>query len=150
MGDGSTRHASRILLYDRDGRVLLFLEDFPDLPGQGKWITPGGGAEPGETPQQTATRELHEETGLLVPDLGPIVHSFGFPVNRPTARHSYAHWDFFVHAVDAAFEPSRERWTPEELVSVKDVGWWSAGEVAGLPHGYAPQDLPALIERFRP
>ncbi|OJX63442.1 MAG: hypothetical protein BGO95_00865 [Micrococcales bacterium 73-13] len=150
MGDGSTRYASRVLLFDGSGRVLLFLEEFPDLPGQAKWITPGGGAEPGETPHQTAVRELHEETGLLVPDLGPIVHSYGFPVNRPGARHSFAHWDFFVHAVDEPFEPSRERWTAEERLTVKDVGWWSAEELGTAGRGYAPFDLTDLIERFRP
>ncbi len=150
MGDGSTRYASRILLFDGSGRILLFLDEFPDLPGQAKWITPGGGAEPGETPQQTATRELYEETGLLVPDLGPIVHSYGFPVNRPAARHSFSHWDFFVHVVPDAFEPSRANWTDEEHLTVKDIGWWSGGDLDTADHGYAPFDLPQLIERFRP
>jgi len=149
VGDGSTRHASRILLYEPGGRVLLFLEEFPDLPGRAKWITPGGGAEPGESAHETAVRELREETGLVVADLGPIVHSYGFPVSRPGARHSYSHWDFFVHHVDAPFEPSHEHWTPEERVSVKAVGWWSADELRAADQGYAPFDLAELIERFR-
>ena len=150
MGDGSTRYASRILLFEPTGRVLLFLEAFPDLPGRAKWITPGGGAEPGETPHETAVRELHEETGLIVADLGPIVHSYGFPVSRAGARHSFSHWDFFVHAVDAPFEPSHELWTAEERQTIKDVGWWSADELRQLHQGYAPFDLVDLVERFRP
>lgn len=150
MGDGSTRFASRILLFEPDGRILLFLEEFPDLPGRAKWITPGGGAEPGETPHETAVRELYEETGLLVPELGPVVHSYGFPVHRPTAKHSFAHWDFFVHAVDEPFEPSHANWTDEEHLTVKDVAWMSSDEVASVPQGYAPFDLPELIRRFRP
>ena len=150
MGDGSTRFASRVLLFDGRGRVLLFLDEFPDLPGQAKWITPGGGAEPGETPEQTAIRELHEETGLLVDDLGPIVHTHDFTVSRPASRHSFAHWDFFVHSVDEAFEPSREFWTPEEHVTVQDIRWWAADELVASGAGFAPRDLPTLIERFRP
>lgn len=150
MGDGSTRYASRILLFEPDGRVLLFLEEFPDLPGRAKWITPGGGAEAGETPQATAIRELYEETGLAVADLGPIVHSYDFAVNRPGARHSYSHWDFFVHRVDAPFEPSRENWTVEERQSVKAIDWWSADRLRSTNPGYAPFDLAELIERFRP
>ena len=150
MGDGSTRHASRILLYEPDGRVLLFLEEFPDLPGRAKWITPGGGAEPGESPHETAVRELFEETGLLVPNLGPIVHSYEFPVSRPAARHSFSHWDFFVHRVDAPFEPSHEFWTAEEHDTVKAIDWWSADMLRDAAQGYAPFDLTELIERFRP
>jgi len=150
MGDGSTRFASRILLFDGSGRALLFLDEFPDLPGQAKWITPGGGAEPGETPHETAVRELYEETGLLVDDLGAIVHSYGFPVNRPAARHSFSHWDFFVHRVEEAFEPSREHWTEEELAQVQDWRWWDADELAASGRGYAPFDLPELLRRFRP
>lgn len=149
MGDGSTRYASRILLFEPAGRVLLFLEEFPDLPGRAKWITPGGGAEPGETPHEAAVRELHEETGLSVADLGPIVHSYGFPVNRAGARHSYSHWDFFVHRVEAPFEPSHELWTAEEHQSVKAIDWWSADALRGAGQGYAPYDLAELIERFR-
>ena len=150
MGDGSTRYASRILLFDRSGRAMLFLDEFPDMPGRGKWITPGGGAEAGESSHETAVRELFEETGLVVEDLGPIVHSIEFPVSRPAARHSFSHWDFYVHQVETAFVPDRSHWTPEEHLTVQEVAWWTAEEAASLPQGTAPQDLAELIVRFRP
>ncbi len=150
MGDGSTRFASRVLLFDPEGRVLLFLDEFPDLPGRAKWITPGGGVEPGESAHEAAVRELFEETGLRVEDLGGIVHTFEFPVDRPSAKHSFSHWDFYVHTVEAPFEPSRENWTDEERATVQDWRWWSADELEATDHRYAPFDLPELIRRFRP
>ena len=37
------------------------------------WGLPGGKVDPGETPEQTAIRELHEETGLRAIALKPIL-----------------------------------------------------------------------------
>jgi len=150
MGDGSTRFASRVLLFEPGGRFLLFLEEFPDMPGLARWCTPGGGAEAGETPEATAIRELREETGLVVPRLGPLVAELGFEVRRRSAKHSFAHWSFFVHEVGAAFEPARDGWTREEHETIKDTRWWRLDELLESGDGYAPRQLPELVERHRP
>ena len=47
----------------RAGRVLLVQRSIP--PGIGKWGFPGGKVEWGETIFAAATRELHEETGIV-------------------------------------------------------------------------------------
>lgn len=70
-------------IFDGGGRVLLVHHTY----GRLNWELPGGGSEPGEAPDETARRELLEETGLraeldhltgvyLEPDhdFGPMLH----------------------------------------------------------------------------
>lgn len=52
-------HAAGCLVTDGNGRVLLVENDRND-----RWETPGGRAEPGETPVETARREAREEAGV--------------------------------------------------------------------------------------
>ncbi len=59
----------RVVLSDRDGRLLLLQRAAPDRRYPGLWEFPGGGIDPGETPPQAAARELREEVGLAPPAL---------------------------------------------------------------------------------
>jgi 8-oxo-dGTP pyrophosphatase MutT (NUDIX family) len=60
---------SRIMLV-RDGCVLLLKK--PHQDGLPYWCFPGGGAEEGETPEQTARREAMEELGITLSSCIPL------------------------------------------------------------------------------
>ena len=54
-----------VALVDADGRVLLAQR--PEGKSMaGLWEFPGGKVEPGESPEETLIRELHEELGIAV------------------------------------------------------------------------------------
>ncbi|UYB39199.1 NUDIX hydrolase [Streptomyces sp. Je 1-4] len=59
-----SRHAvwlsAAALMTDELGRVLLVKPTY-----RTQWLLPGGGAEPGESPEQTCRREVHEELGMM-------------------------------------------------------------------------------------
>lgn len=61
-----------VLIHARNeqGKILLVLKDRP-VSQKGKLNLVGGKIEPGETPNQAAIRELHEETGLYSVDIIP-------------------------------------------------------------------------------
>jgi 8-oxo-dGTP diphosphatase len=54
--------AAAAVIFGADGRVLLVKHSYGPL----NWEIPGGAAEPGETPTETALREVLEETRLTV------------------------------------------------------------------------------------
>jgi ADP-ribose pyrophosphatase YjhB (NUDIX family) len=68
MSELRLRRAARVIVVDEDERVLLVRFDFPDQ--RAVWATVGGGLEPGETHEEAARRELAEEAGIEVVELG--------------------------------------------------------------------------------
>lgn len=88
-----------VALVDQDGRVLL-----AQRPGgkslAGLWEFPGGKVEPGERPEDTLIRELHEELGIAVKEacLAPLTfasHAYeAFHLLMPL--YICRRWDGFV------------------------------------------------------
>ncbi|HEY3158509.1 MAG TPA: NUDIX hydrolase [Vicinamibacterales bacterium] len=56
-----------------DGKVVLIKRKYEPLKGH--WSLPGGMVEVGEALDTAVTREMQEETGLIV-DVGPVIEVF--------------------------------------------------------------------------
>jgi 8-oxo-dGTP diphosphatase len=88
-------------LADADNRVLLAQRP-EGKPLAGLWEFPGGKVEPGERPEETLIRELHEELGIVVKEacLAPLTfasHAYdGFHLLMPL--YICRRWDGFVTA----------------------------------------------------
>jgi 8-oxo-dGTP diphosphatase len=99
----------------RDGRVLLIQRAFEPLAGL--WTLPGGRAEPGERPEETAIREIREELGLLISDL--------WPVTEIVVGHVWRLAVFATDVLAGELTPSKEiadwRWVTAETAAHLDT-----------------------------
>lgn len=69
MSAEAPRVGAYLAASDDRGRVLLV--KMRGGPFVGEWLLPGGGLEPGETPEDAVRREVREETGTEVVELAP-------------------------------------------------------------------------------
>ncbi|WP_045741428.1 MULTISPECIES: NUDIX domain-containing protein [Actinoplanes] len=141
------RRAGRVLLVDRDERVLLLHGGDPGRPEQRWWFTPGGGLEEGETTALAAQRELYEEVGLRVEpgDLsGPVHHEV--TEFEYDSRHYRQAQDFYLLRVPA-WEVDTSGMDAEEQSTIIAHRWWSAEEIAASDEAIFPLDLAGLLRR---
>jgi len=134
------RLAARVLILDAAGRVLLFRGGDPARPQDGEWwFTPGGGVEPGESLAAAARREIHEETGYQLDELGPVVLSrqarFSFE------GQEYDQTEHYFRVRVGHTEVDYSGWTETERRTVRTHRWWTAEELRATDETVYPANL---------
>jgi 8-oxo-dGTP pyrophosphatase MutT (NUDIX family) len=136
------RLSSRVLLFDREGSILMLLTTGDN--GKARWLTPGGGVDPGESHADAAIRELFEETGLSGVELAGPVFSLDFDATYGAKDHDTGHAEYYTAIVDR-FELSDAGWTEDEKVDMLDHKWWTLDELVTTTEPYEPDNLVELV-----
>ena len=123
-------------IVERAGRYLLVRRGNP--PAADLYAFPGGRAEPGETPAETALRELFEETGLI----GRNPRLFETVELLPEAGVSGSHFMLSVFQVDADDQQHAQAQS-----DALEAEWFLPQEILDLP---IPKSVRDCIVRLAP
>ena len=137
------RQVARVLLFDPQDRLLLLFDPDPDRGLY--WYPPGGRIEDGESPEESAHRELVEELGLEVAGLGPVVL-------RRRTRFTYGdeildqdEWHLLGRVDGPQIGSSRPG--DNEAAAVAAHRWWSLADLRNSADRIFPEGLVEIVER---
>jgi ADP-ribose pyrophosphatase YjhB (NUDIX family) len=148
MTEPVRRDTARVILLAPDGRVLLFRHLLPDPWACDGWLTPGGGIDLGESPAETAARELAEETGhrFTPAALGGAVAVDSGPWSVDGVAYTTVNWYFAARAGSAGVDLSAM--AAAERADVHEVRWWSPAELRAADAPVFPVGLADLAVRL--
>jgi predicted amidohydrolase len=136
------REAVRCLVVDPGGRTLL-VRFADEQSGATWWTPPGGGLEPGEDHLAAAHRELREELGRDGLGIGPWI-------GRRRRTFWFGRWitqrERWLLCRAEPFEVDAGHVASLSAEGIREVRWWSAGEIRSAGIVTTPRDLAGLLD----
>lgn len=141
------RIGARVLLLDPLDRVLLIHARDPEDPGHHWWELSGGGLDDGENPADAARRELTEETGIILRELGRElwVRESRF-LYRGCTHHRIEH--VFLGRTPHTLAQVPIKPTENEKAGLIERRWWPATELRRCQDQLLPANLPELLDNL--
>jgi 8-oxo-dGTP pyrophosphatase MutT (NUDIX family) len=145
------RNSVKIILLNEKDELLLMCADNPKITSadgeyHGRfWFLTGGEIEKGESTEEAAIRELHEETGLKKEEvtLGPIVWFGEFDLQiKGILTHLK---QTFIVARTKKKKVSFTKLDEWEKESLEHLCWFSLEDIKNCPEVIYPVDLPEIL-----